>query len=313
MDPFYDLDAAAIALEQLSIERRERSKQFKDALPHLADIEAGSYSVVESGAARKNWKLCIQEEDEEVATEIVFTLQGVLSKANLVPKQIRDCRPNNIIKLSQYAELSGLGTKLFEDGMANTSIIHDNFAQHFGGGTPVFPWIPATGPTGTIFSANNRLFTLKIDSPTEQSTEFEPGVDPVGMLERLKTRDLFHGPENIVKYFKMSVDDDSGEIKYLPTVPGTFKVGDLVEMQGSFVAIMTTQNQIKVTTRLHALTALDNSLTKAADKGRAAFQAKVVLNQKQVRRKIGYFYEDSEEGQASKKQHTGDDKRMQYH
>ncbi|KAJ7169023.1 hypothetical protein C8R46DRAFT_1034145 [Mycena filopes] len=174
----------------------------------------------------------------------------------------------------------------------------------------VSPWIPISGPIGTIFSANNRLFTLKVDAPTEQGTEFQPGVDPVGILERLKTRDMFHGPDNIVKYFKLVVDEETKETKYAAAVPGTFRVGDLVEMQASFVAIMTAQNQIKVTTRLHALTLLETSFTKAADKKRATFQAKSITFQKQVRRKIGYFYEESEDGQPSKKQHRKEDDRM---
>ncbi|KAJ7642479.1 hypothetical protein DFH06DRAFT_1334347 [Mycena polygramma] len=265
MDAFYDLEAASHALQIQSEARRIDSKTIQDALPHLADIEARSltdaYNIVEVGAARKSWKLCTFEEGDEVATEVVFTIQGVLTKANLVPKHVRE--PNQIIRLSQYAEICGLGSTLFEDSMANAKTVHDRFAQHFSG-TAVAKWTPVLGPTGSVYSASNRLFTMKADAPTEQGTDFEPGVDPTGALESLRTSDLFHGPENVVKYFRKALDQETGRNKYLPSYPGAFRVGDLVEMQVSFVAIMTSQNQVKVTSRLHALTLLDASFTKAS-------------------------------------------------
>ncbi|KAJ7661403.1 hypothetical protein DFH06DRAFT_949846, partial [Mycena polygramma] len=200
------------------------------------------------------WKLCTLEENQDVATEVVFIIQGVLTKANLVP----NCKPNQVIKLAQYAEICGLGSSLFEESMANAGTVHDRFAQHFSGAT-VSKWVPVLGPIGSVYSASNRLFTMKADAPTEQGTDFEPGVDPTGALENLRTSDMFHGPENVVKYFRKETDEETG---YLSSYPGAFRVGDLVEMQVSFVAIMTSQNQVKVTSRLHALTLLDASFTK---------------------------------------------------
>ncbi|KAJ7019556.1 hypothetical protein C8F04DRAFT_1188795 [Mycena alexandri] len=221
------------------------------------------YDVEGAGLSRKDWRLCTFEDDDDVGTEVIFTLQGVLSKSNLVPRHVRE------------------------------------FAQYFCG-TPVSKWQVEVGPIGSVFSANNRLFTLKTDAPTEQGTEFEPGVDPVGILERFKTADMFHSPENVVKYFRVVSDPEQGEIKYLQSFPGAFRVGDVVEMQASFVAIMTSQGQIKVTSRLHALTLLDtgftyvNGPTYEADKKRMAFQSKTMVLQKQVKRKIGYVYEEEE-------------------
>lgn len=45
-------------------------------------------------------------------------------------------------------------------------------------------------------------------------------------------------------------------------MPGSFKTGDIVEIQLSFVGIATGQGDIKVTSRLQAVTVLDNSFTK---------------------------------------------------
>ncbi|KAJ6477946.1 hypothetical protein C8R47DRAFT_984488 [Mycena vitilis] len=202
--------------------------------------------------------------------------------------------------------------------MASAAIVHDRFTHHFSGAA-VSKWKKAIGPSGSVYSASNRLFTMKTDAPTEQGTTFEPGVDPTGALEMLKSVDMFHGPENIVKYFRRTTDDSTG--KYLQSYPGSFRVGDLVEMQASFVAIMTSQDQVKVTSRLHALTLLDTSFTKvspvrtkqrsklnvkqAAQKKRASFQANTSLLQKQVRRKIGYDYEEEEQPESRKRTNLG--------
>ncbi|KAJ7720719.1 hypothetical protein B0H16DRAFT_1335950, partial [Mycena metata] len=207
----------------------------------------------------KTWRLCRTEKNDEVADEIVFTLQGVLSKVNL-PTPF-SCAPNKLLRLSQYAELCGMGLQTFESSMVTATAVHERFAQHFCGSS-IASWSPVTGQMGSVFPANNRLFTLKSDAPLEQNTEFEEGVDPVGIISRLKPADMIHAPENIVKYFRLAINTETSDVEYIPSFPGAFRVGDIVEMQASFVAIMASQNQVKITTRLNALTLLDNSFTK---------------------------------------------------
>lgn len=102
-----------------------------------------------------------------------------------------------------------MGTNLFEECILSAAVVHERFAQYFCG-TPVTKWEKDIGPIGSIFSANNRIFTLKTDAPTEQGRDFEPGVDPIGTLERLKSADMFHGPDNVVKYFRMVSDAETG-------------------------------------------------------------------------------------------------------
>jgi hypothetical protein len=44
--------------------------------------------VVETGVANKNWRLCAASEEEEVADELVFRVQGILVKNNLIPRNL---------------------------------------------------------------------------------------------------------------------------------------------------------------------------------------------------------------------------------
>ncbi|KAJ7828111.1 hypothetical protein B0H14DRAFT_3466490 [Mycena olivaceomarginata] len=179
--------------------------------------------------------------------------------------------------------------------------VNQRFTDHFSGVKVVGIAQPAVS-LGPALCASNRLFTLKKDAPTEQDNMFAEGLDPVGVLERLKSTELIHAPENMVKYYKCVPNpDDRDKVRYEGTVPGSFKTGDVVEIQLSFVGIATGQGDIKVTSRLQAVTILDSSFTKAASEARAKAKLEVKGNTA-VRRKVGYFFEDEEEPlRASKK------------
>ncbi|KAJ7255609.1 hypothetical protein C8J57DRAFT_1473160 [Mycena rebaudengoi] len=132
-----------------------------------------------------------------------------------------------------------------------------------------------TSTFGKSFSASNRLFTSKTEAPTEQDNDFQYGVDPIGTLHRLKGADLIHAPDNI----------SSSAISYEETIPGMFKVGDIVEMQISFVAILSAQKTVKINNRLQALTLLDRKFTKKAGEDRAFSESNRQTTSKAVRRK----------------------------
>ncbi|KAJ7030580.1 hypothetical protein C8F04DRAFT_1186619 [Mycena alexandri] len=115
---------------------------------------------------------------------------------------------------------------------------------------------------GPVLSASNRVFTSKDEAPTDQDNDFAEGLDPIGMLAKLKTSNLIHAPENIVQYF-------DGKVRYNVTVPG-------------------------ITTRLQAVTLLDSEFTKEAAVARRKFRSQPKC-EPAIRRKVGYFYDDGEE------------------
>ncbi|KAJ7077790.1 hypothetical protein C8R44DRAFT_654912, partial [Mycena epipterygia] len=53
-------------------------------------------------------------------------------------------------------------------------------------------------------------------------------------------------------------------VVYLEFVPGGFKIGDIVELQISFVTIPAAMNRVKATIRLQAVTLLSNKYSKAS-------------------------------------------------
>ncbi|KAJ7734603.1 hypothetical protein B0H16DRAFT_1731670 [Mycena metata] len=287
MDRFYDKELAAERLEELASQRRQvLSVRVNSSAIHMADMEASLHL-----------HKCEFNEDN-VSDEMVAHVQGVLTKNNLVPKNTRLCPSHKAAFLSQSAEISGLNTMTFAEAMGNLSIIGQKFGEHL-------PGVDVTNGDGfsglsTTFSASNRIFTSRGEAPHEQDNAFHEGLDPLGHMAKLKNGELIHAPENMVKYYKRIQRKGTNCFGYEEHLPGGFKIGDIVEMQVSFVAIASGHSKVKVTSRLQAMTLLDHTFAKdAATERRAVLTAYVPSPA--VRRKVGYFPEDDDDERKFKK------------
>ncbi|KAJ7631399.1 hypothetical protein DFH06DRAFT_1337810 [Mycena polygramma] len=300
MDVFYNTDSAAATLETISAERRETLKKRNDGrVMHLGDVDENRIAISEAFQGRRSWRMCTKENDEEVKDEVVMRLQGILTKNNLVPKNVASCPRAKAQFLSQHAEICGLGTDTFKDAMEKVGTINDLFAQQLAG-VEIIPMGDRVGDTADAFASSNRIFTSKVDVPTEQDNDFQPGVDPMKLLEKMKSGELIHAPDNIVTYFKRTKADGNQAFTYEEFIPGGFKIGDIVEMQVCFVAMASARNAVKVTARLQALTLLDDQFSKtAATARREASSVRPATTA--LRRKVGYFREDDEDERQVKK------------
>ncbi|KAJ7182683.1 hypothetical protein C8R43DRAFT_940794 [Mycena crocata] len=264
---------------------------------------ADNVTVTEMSEGRTNWRICAKDTLEDVSDEIVLRVQGILTKNQLVPRGILSCPQQRAINLSQFAEICGDRTPTFDDAMLNITTIYECFHQQLAGVEIVNAGDKEKNGQ-SLFNASNRLFTFQSDSPTEQNNEFQRGVDPFRQLEKFKTSgELIHAPENIVKYFHRIQGDGDNPATYEGCIPGAFEVGDLVEMQVSFVALAVGKNKIKIHSRLQALTLLDKQFTKEAKEARTKARSRVMVNPA-VRRKVGYFAEDADEERKIKKRRT---------
>lgn len=167
-----------------------------------------------------------EDQDINQIEEVIFRIQGVITHNNLIPKDLPLYVSLNAISyvqqhythlispgsrkiayLAQHIEICGLETASFASAINKITEIRQKFAEHLFTAT-IFENIDRNGPFGIKFVANNRFFTKRHDAPTEQDTEFQHGVDPLGSLHKLKGSDLIHAPDNIVKYYKLVVKDD---------------------------------------------------------------------------------------------------------
>ncbi|KAJ6514266.1 hypothetical protein C8R47DRAFT_1206635 [Mycena vitilis] len=301
MDSFYNKADAAEALEAIACGRRETLQARKsNSTVHLADADLDLIAVKETIQGRTSWRLCLKfPEEDDVLDEIVMRVQGIVTKNHLVPKNVQACTPAKAQFLSQQVEICGLETATFDDAMTKITALHGLFGEYLTG-VEVKPIQDGPYSTSNALGASNRVFSQKSDMPTEQDNHFQDGVDPLGRLERLKSPDLIHAPDNIVQYFKKSKIQREGQSVYEEFIPGSFKVGDIVEMQFCLVAMSSARSTVKITTRLQALTLLDDSFAKLAATNRidAAIRKAIPTA---VRRKIGYFQEDEDEARKVKK------------
>ncbi|KAJ7764351.1 hypothetical protein B0H16DRAFT_1454891 [Mycena metata] len=308
MDEFYDRVGAACALDEEARARRAMAaSSFNPIFQHLADLDLDLARVTESGAHRKAWKLCIPCKDDGVLDEIVFGIQGILSNVALVPttsgKRVLphfvSLETRKAIRLGQRAEICGMNTQTFEEALNKLHGSHEKFQQYFGGQS-ILKISPQNSQFGRSIATGNRIFTMRSDYPNEQSSSFEPGVDPMGALERLTSTEIFHSPDNVVKYFRRTKSNKECTT-YEEWYPGPFKIGDIVELQASLVAVQMVDNGVKITCRLHAISLLNNMFTRRSQEAtlRRAASRRPPAATVAIRRRIGHFPSVVVEGEKS--------------
>lgn len=139
-------------------------------------------------------------------------------------------------------------------------------------------WEPATHGQSMAIDIANRYFTPRHDHSNEERLDFDPSVDPNGILQRLMGEDLIHLAENRVEYYEQ-LKQPNGKAKYVaiikfearlnilrycPGRPSSFRIGDIVEAQLSFVTVPVQANQFKMMLVLRSLALLDSTYSQVS-------------------------------------------------
>lgn len=69
-------------------------------------------------------------------------------------------------------------------------------------------WQPSAHGRFIAIDVGNRYFTRRQDASNEESINFDPAVDPKGVLQRLMGDDLVHLEENRVEYYELHKQSD---------------------------------------------------------------------------------------------------------
>ncbi|PBK65049.1 hypothetical protein ARMSODRAFT_892353 [Armillaria solidipes] len=210
----------------------------------------------------RTWRMVKTAEDNQLE-EIVFTIQGVLAKKDLLPVNDAPLRDNYMF-LQQHIRMTGLGCKGFNDAADNILEAQLVFKRKFPEGT-FERWTPdnTDGCIGIDIS-NHYLETSKA-YPQEQAS-FEKGVDPKGILAAAcARRDLLHTEDNKVRFFSSSIDED-GERRFEGTEPQIFHIGDILEVQLSIIAVALKNGQKRLKLKLRSVALLDQGFSKVSRK-----------------------------------------------
>lgn len=115
--------------------------------------------------------------------------------------------------------------------------------------------------------ASNRYFTPKKDAPNAKELTFHKDVDPFGNLARLLGPAHVHIEENVVSYYERV-----GNTKYVNIKPASVSVGDLVELQVSFIMVPLRENKFKATMVLRSILVLERTFTQVRNQALSSEQ-----------------------------------------
>ncbi|GLB38110.1 hypothetical protein LshimejAT787_0411610 [Lyophyllum shimeji] len=210
----------------------------------------------------KTWRL-VCDSGDETKEEIVLSLQGSIVEKDL-PPMLEKPRVN-ITKykyLRQSIRISGLGTSTFGDALRSTGEIFGLFDREFRDGD-LDSWTATSNQNAEddIFDASNRYFTPRRDASLEESIPFDKLADPNNILKKMAGDQYVHTEDNEVLYFRRRTTQD-GKRSHEKVGPQTFRVGDIVEIQVSFVVVPTKGDRYKMMSVLRSIALIDGAFSK---------------------------------------------------
>ncbi|KAF8220010.1 hypothetical protein L208DRAFT_1336227, partial [Tricholoma matsutake] len=210
------------------------------------------------------WRVLKKRADvSNTSEEAIFTMQGILTLKDMPPILEKPRISHQRIKyLHQSITLSGLGSPTFEQVILAAQEIYGHFDRQFTEGT-LESW--NNSPENSMaLNISNRYLTPQTEAGAQPSIPFFKGVDPRNILKNLSRGDLsqahIHTEDNQVQYFVLH-RGRAGECKYEECEPQQFRIGDIVQVQMSFVAVPIKGGMHKMLTVLRLIALLDGSFT----------------------------------------------------
>ncbi|KAJ2913812.1 hypothetical protein MD484_g6607, partial [Candolleomyces efflorescens] len=203
--------------------------------------------------------------------------------------------------MRQFVKLTAFGSQTFQEAHDRIESIRQELQTN---GKNVVPlkFLPYEG--STCIEAHARYFTDRNLVPFEKSQPFSAFVDPFSVLADLRPDVFIHGADNKVDYLKRTADR-KGCTRYTYEDPANFRTGDIVEIAFSCVAVPIKEDKHMMFLNLKALTLLDNSVRKDAEKRIRVFTPPATPQKLKTfkRRQVAYLELDYgvEEGGSNKK------------
>ncbi|KAF8240200.1 hypothetical protein L208DRAFT_1234455 [Tricholoma matsutake] len=189
------------------------------------------------------WCLFKNSGVEGEVQEAIFTVQGVLTEFQLPPlEKILSMQPAKYHYLCQSITMSGLDTPFFSEAVMVVNEIYGMFDRAFSHAA-LGPW-NLTDCHGPSIEASNRYFTPVRQGLALVSSPFQENVNPCGVLAKMEASpgaQCVHTEDNEVEYWH-AFRETNGRYRYGPS---SFRKGDIVEAQLSFVIIPIKEDPVK--------------------------------------------------------------------
>ncbi|KAF9020392.1 hypothetical protein BDZ89DRAFT_1138714 [Hymenopellis radicata] len=291
IDSYYDRKKAQEAVDLVI---RERIIQNGHVLSNETDSLIKKSNVISSDG-ELTWRLVVEE--EMTTMEHVFVLEGVLVKSMLPPiGNVTRTKPEN---LQQSVQISGLGAQEFDRAVDVVREAHIRFSKRLG--TDIEPWTPSSFEDHVALDFANRYFE---STSMGDKIDFDPGVDPKGVLSKLATeRNLHHTDDNRVTFWDSNMQEDARQFDVIE--PQALHVGDVIEVQFSFVLVplrldkgprpgVKKPYKHRLRLKLRTIARMDSTMTEQAKRAKYAQEDKEKAKKKEtvrkndMKRKVGY-------------------------
>ncbi|KAF7976047.1 hypothetical protein HWV62_7956 [Athelia sp. TMB] len=160
----------------------------------------------------------------------------------------------------QSFTLTGLDTSHFETAIEGAFAVAEFLSRQ---DSEMAIWRPSQVNGELALEIGNRLFVKQNKLGSHFPAAMDSSVNPYGTLQKVANGEYVHTDDCVVRYFKRDENED-GSISYNKADSGSFKPGDIVEAQCSFIVIPTRKGDHTMKIILRALTMLNSEFSKAA-------------------------------------------------
>ncbi|KAF8233120.1 hypothetical protein L208DRAFT_1268484, partial [Tricholoma matsutake] len=198
---------------------------------------------------------------DNIAKEAICTIQGILSEKNLPPvtekvrRKLRMC-------IADSVTLVGYGTPTFEDALDTAQEIYGLFDCNVQDAS-LESWVLTSSSNKQCkgIEASNQYLTSKWDAPEMVSLPIPPSIDPRRIMESLAKEHFVYGEENEVHTYIQRHPSPNMLSQFYQRVeavsPHVFRIGDIVEIQVSFIVILLKEGKNKMIVGLQSIALLN--------------------------------------------------------
>ncbi|KAF6744858.1 hypothetical protein DFP72DRAFT_1078067 [Ephemerocybe angulata] len=279
---FYRYDSTEARLRLDSCIQEAAQHEDPGIVKTLSAILPADYEVVEF-MQPPCLRLVKQSEGEH--EEATVAVRGILCDKTLPPiYTLASHKFEHVRYLRQFVRLTGLGSMSFHDSLTRIDDIESRFREA-DGVTHLEGFSFGEFEEEECVAMHARYLTERRFVLGQRHIPFPPEIDPNDALEAARGTKFIRIADNVVQYSKKVVNED-GTVLYEPLSPAEFKMGDIVEATGTFVAYPEREEGHYVMVfALRALTMLDSTIREAA---KPTFKPKTEIDQrKAARRKKG--------------------------
>ena len=183
--------------------------------------------------------------------------------------------------MRQSVSITGLQSSTFDNIIHTVAETHALFGRAVGTENLQECEIITSYKGMSALELSNRYFTPRKDMAEDSELVLSADIDPYGSLSKAAGTGLCYTEENAVLYFERQGSNDEEykfsdsyyhgknyysqhntfQHRYTPVKPIIFGVGDIVEVQASFMAHPLKQGKLKSTMILRGITLIDGKFT----------------------------------------------------